>query len=184
MVFTVVLIWMSLIQKERLIKVIHSGFRVHWLCCMCLIHSKELPRQSHLFRNWATVIVQTVFDSLKRTDSEAFVWKSFYTWLYSMCLIYSKEPTHESHSFWIQATLIVPHVFNWTNSLSWLKCLLEYVWLTKKNRIRIICLGIRIHMVIKHVFDLLKRTDSLKSSVRKSDYTSCTVYVCFTRNNH
>ncbi len=62
---------------NQLIQVIHSGIRLHWLCCMCLIYCKE---PTHFFSNQTTLDALHVFDSLRRTDwLELFLQESDHT---------------------------------------------------------------------------------------------------------
>ncbi len=93
--------------RYRLTRGIHSGTD-YWLCSIILIHR-------HLFRNWTILVMQFVFDSLKRTDSqEAFVQDSFYTG-HAMCFWFTKtELAYERHLF--------------NNWLHWLRIILLIYW--------------------------------------------------------
>ncbi len=138
---TLVMFWFT--TKNRLIRVICSGFGLHLLC----------------------------FDSLQRIGSlESFVLETDYT---GYVLIHYKESAHSSHLFWKRTTLVMIRFTTKNRLIrvicfcKWTT--LVMFWFTTKNRlVRVICFGNGLHCLC---FDSLQRIGSLESFVLETNYT-------------
>ncbi len=195
---TLVMFWFT--TKNRLIRVICSGFGLHWLCfdslqrigslesfvqdsdytCYVLIHYKESAHSSHLFLIRTTLVMFwfTTKNRLIRVICSGFG-------LHLLCFD-SLQRIGSFESFvrdsdYTGYVLIHYKESAHSSHLFGIRTTLVMFWFTTKNRlIRVICSGFGLHWLC---FDSLQRIGSLESFVRDSDYT-CYVLIHYKESAH